>query len=110
MAAGNTAIELDVPAEIYSLASVVFFLYTGRFSGWYGDAPAIDDLRTTDRDTKCRAVAQGRLRTFTMIDAEPFPELEHLLADCMALESDARPQNLTILRDRLADIMVAYQG
>ena len=105
MAAGNTAIELHLAAEIYSLASVVFFLYTGRFSGWYGDAPAIDDLTTTDRDTKCRAIAAGRQRTFAMVGAEPFPELEQLLTDCLAMDPTARPRSLDALRERVSALL-----
>lgn len=102
MTANRTDIALDVAAELYSLASVVFFLYTGRVLGWYGNDPTQDAFGTTDRNTKCMAIAAGRRRTFETVQAAPFPALEAVLSQCLAVDPTERPSGLAHVRGELA--------
>ena len=83
-------VRYDEQAELYSLAAVVFFLYTGQLSVDYGNEDAKLDL-----EKKRERIAQGHRTTFVGAGfegagAEPRNELERILEKCLSADKRAR--------------------
>ncbi len=86
----DTAIPINPRTEVFALGSVLFQLYTGSVPHWYGTDPTVDDFTTTDRDGKCRAIVDGRRRTFAHTGAPQFRDLADILDTCLAHRPAAR--------------------
>ncbi len=84
MLRNDKPIPINPRTEVFALGSVLFQLYTGTVPHWYGTDPTVDDFATTDRDRKCRAVVEGRRRTFAHIGAPPFDDFADILNTCLA--------------------------
>ena len=81
---GSSPVRYDEQAELYSLASVIFFLYTGQLSADYGNGGMIS------LEEKRKRVAQGRRNTLADVGAEPWDDLEHTLEKCLAADRRER--------------------
>ena len=83
-------VRYDERAELYSLAAVVFFLYTGQLSVDYGNK----DMKL-NLEEKRKRIAQGH-RTmfagagFVGAGAELWSELERILEKCLSADRGAR--------------------
>jgi hypothetical protein len=86
--------------EVYSAASVVFFLYTGHTSADYGTA----DYRTVSLVDRLRCIAAGRRNSFAQVGAEPFRELEQVLDWCLQVDRQQRCPSLARAISTLAAI------
>jgi serine/threonine protein kinase len=80
--AGRQRAPFDEVAEVYAAAAVLFFAATGRPPGAYAADASFEERLET--------IAAGRTWVFRQTGAEPFPELERILARGLALERDAR--------------------
>ena len=78
-------VRYDVQAELYSLASVLFFLYTGQLSADYGG-----EIKSLDLEGKRARIALGHRNTFASTGCEPFAELEQVLEKCLAFDKQER--------------------
>lgn len=83
---GSSTIKYDELAELYSLASVVFFLYTGQVSCNYGDA----NMQNVSLDEKRQCIARGDRNTFANVGCEPFEAIELILEKCLAINKNER--------------------
>ncbi len=87
-------ITIDEPAEVYALAAVLHFAWTGLPPTTYTDdhAPWRDKL--TD-------VAHGRHHDLASIRPWPWPEFENALRHALNREPEKRIPSMTTLRDTL---------
>lgn len=83
---GLKKVPYDASTELYSLASVAFFLYTNQLSADYGSA----DIRRVPLAKKRECIARGERRSFAEVSAAPWPGLEAVLDRCMAPEPAKR--------------------
>lgn len=86
MLENNVNIPLDFLTEIYSVASVIFFLYTGKTSTYYGSY----DYKNIQMEKKLMCIAGDKRNTFKHAGAEPFPELESILSWCLEADRSRR--------------------
>ncbi len=92
---GSSTVRYDAQAELYSLASVVFFLYTGHLSADYGS-----EGMNLDFAAKRKRIALGHRSTFSSVGCEPFGALESILERCLAADKRERyPGVAEIARD-----------
>ena len=81
-------IQYGFASEVYALAAVIFFLYTGKTAPYYGSY----DYKSVSFQEKLTRVSNGILHeSFSMAESKPFPALEKLLYQCLDKNSDARP-------------------
>lgn len=84
--------ELDVAAEVYSLAVLTYRILTGQ--------PYLDlDL---ERDDALDAIARRPPRSFTDLGRAPWPAVEEVLARALAKDPALRQATVAELRDELA--------
>lgn len=75
-------------SEVYALAAVMFFLYTGKTAVFYGSY----DYKAMPFDEKLLKVSEGKLhQSFEATGSEPYPELEALLFSCLQHNAAQRP-------------------
>ncbi|RKL64952.1 hypothetical protein CR203_23375 [Salipaludibacillus neizhouensis] len=86
-------IPLDLMSEIYSFGAVSFFLYTGYTANSYGESPASNQIKGIEKNDKLTAITLGKTRTFSQIDAEPFPDFESVIMKCLSLQRTNRFKN-----------------
>ena len=94
---GRVSVNYDEVAELYSLASVAFFLITGQISPDYGDA----DMRNVSLEEKRKRIAHGRRHRLTDFIDEPIEPLGEVLEKCMSLERRERYRNIRSAINRL---------
>ena len=82
---GRSPVVYCEAAELYSLASVVFFLYTGSVSADYGS-----EGMKLSYEKKLERIAAGRRATFASVGCEPFEELEAVLEKCLTFDKRER--------------------
>ena len=84
--------QLDVAAEVYSLAALAFRILTGA---------AYLDL-DLERDDALLAIARSLPRPFSDVGRSPWPTVEAVLARGLAKHPGDRPATVADLRDELA--------
>ena len=83
-------IKVDILSEIYSLGSVLFFLYTGKTSTYYGT----DDYKSVPFESKLKFIIDGQRSSFTSTSAEPISDLEDILNWMMTPDRSKRCSDL----------------
>jgi serine/threonine protein kinase len=73
-------------AEVYSLASTMFMLYTGKTSTFYGSY----DYKSIPFEEKLKRVSKGNLHTFESAGAPPYPKLENTLLSGLSFDIEER--------------------
>ncbi len=98
-------VRYDERAELYSLAAVVFFLYTGQLSVDYGKEGIKLDL-----EEKRERIAQGHRTTFVDAGfvgagAEPWNELERILEKCLSADKRVRYRSVAEAAHDLSNLV-----
>jgi len=93
-------VPFDVPAEVYTLGSVLFFLFTGQTSTGYGTL----DYKSVPMDAKLEMIGRGDRNSFREAGAPEFPELELILNECMARDPGDRLSDAEAVAERLRAI------
>lgn len=92
-------VPYGILSEIYSMGSVLFFLYTGTTSSQYGST----DYKSLKRESIIDAISKGPV-TFESVGARSFSKLEAILRKMMAVDPNARYQNLRQAAESLNDL------
>ena len=100
----DSPVRYDEQAELYSLAAVVFFLYTGQLSVYYGNEDAKLDL-----EKKRERIAQGHRATFAGAGAEPGSGLERILEKCLSADKRARYGSVAEAAHDLYDLALSQR-
>lgn len=84
----SSSIHIDERSEIYSLGTVMFFMYTGIFATDYG--VPMSEQKALPMNVKLEKIVQGERNTFETVDATPFPGLEQLIEHCLQSSPEDR--------------------
>lgn len=90
-------IKLDILSEIYSIGSVLFFLYTGKTSTYYGT----DDYKSVRFENKLQFIAAGQRNSFESTGTNTIGNLEEILNWMMAPDPSIRCPDLKMIIDKL---------
>lgn len=82
-------IQIDISSEVYSIASVIYFLYTQKTTTLYGK-----DLKELTLEEMLLSIANGKVKSFKEIGVEEFTELEKIITPCLSYDKNQRPDNL----------------
>lgn len=97
MLSENDNIEHDRLSEVYSLTAVLFFMFTGKTSTFYGSY----DYRSIPLADKLKAVTEGNLHTFEQLGIEEFKNVESVLLKGLRLDRTQRYQSVEELLQAL---------
>jgi len=93
----------DIITEVYSAASLAFWIYTQKTSTYYGTY----DYKSVPFTEKLKKVAEnGASNEFQNCDVIPFPELENILHWCMEKDRSKRCSRLSKALERLESIEI----
>lgn len=92
-------IKLDILSEIYSLGSVLFYLYTGKTSTYYGT----DNYKSVPFENKLKFIVDGQRNSFASTGAKSIGNLEEILNWMMAIDPSLRCHDLKMILDKLSN-------
>ncbi|MEM7734322.1 MAG: protein kinase [Deinococcota bacterium] len=82
------ALAYEAISEVYSLASVVFFLYTGHiYPDYGGDGLSLEQKR--------ERIAAGYTHNFVSLGCDRFEALEQIITKCLAIDPYKRYSSVT---------------
>jgi serine/threonine protein kinase len=90
-------IKLDILSEIYSLGSVLFYIYTGYTSTNYESI----DFKSVPFETKLNFIVEGNRNTFKSAGAENLNNLEEILNRMMEFNRDKRSNDLKTVLEQI---------
>ncbi|MBT4207044.1 protein kinase [Candidatus Woesearchaeota archaeon] len=93
-------ILLDEISEVYSLATVLFTLYTGKTSTFYGS----DNLKSISFEDKLKRVSEGNHNSFSKLNIPAFPNLEKLFCYALQVDRKKRCSSVKQFREELEQI------
>lgn len=95
-------VEYAPADEVYSIGATIYMIYTGCLPIDFGVPKS--ELKSMPMELKLQRVIQNQVLSFEQVGAEPFPELEKVIARSLSSELSTRFRDPLVLYHRLIEL------